>query len=247
VRVTSLVSAMLSTTRTNRAHVPHFPMRSGRTSLYDTPMRARILIGFAVILLGCKKSPPPPPEPKAAAICDNPVTHACTEVYDSLLVPETERWCLGLAADFSKGAVCKQQGRTGACLEPSGSVEWSYGSMAKAQISCHALHGRFIADDVPDAGPSARYSCMIPHSPLTPLEGTCLEQDSVVDLAATEDKINCAKIGGTFAVGPCPPDARVGRCGTPQHSTRATRIFYATKYDAGTAHGACDQLQGKFE
>jgi hypothetical protein len=85
---------------------------------------------------------------------------------------------------------------------------------------------------------------MIEKGKLPPLDGTCQEQESVVDLSGTVDRINCTTIGGKFANGPCPADGRVGVCETPQISVKSSRIFYASGYDAGAAHGRCDEIKG---
>jgi hypothetical protein len=204
---------------------------------------------LAVVLLavGCKKSDPaPPPQPKWPAICDvqNESKHTCTETSDVLVAEKT---CEGR---FEKNAACPAEKRTGSCRLPSGAAMHSYRptDTTKAQNECGFLHGQFVADtDLPEAGTSSTFSCMIDKSKLPPLDGTCQEQESVVDLSGTVDKINCETIRGKFAAGPCPAENRVGVCETPSIAVKSTRVFYASGFDAGVAQARCDEIKGTWK
>lgn len=231
-------------------------------------MRAWI---FALALLmtsgcsSCGKSEPPapvkPPPPKpVAGICDvhldSPPAHACTEIYDPELLPESEHWCNEMksakdTAVFTKNAACPVEGQISACRMPSGSVEFSYApsTVARAQFTCgNHYHGQFVADTtLPEAGSVTVYSCMLTKSKLAPIDGTCLEEESVVDLAMTASKQNCLTINGTFDVAPCPTANAIGRCISKAHQVKATRVFYGNKHDAGAAHAVCDQIAGEFK
>lgn len=200
---------------------------------------------FLALLAACKKTEPVAAAKNAAAICWRGST--CTEVYANDLVAETERWCGAEHGQFQRDAACKADMRVGACRLPSGSADIAYPPVTVAQASnaCRTAHGQFVADvDLPETGAERTYSCMIVKGKLPPIDGTCLEERSVVDLAATEDKANCLTLGGVYKEGACPQEGRVGACETLQHQLRATRVFYASSFDAVRARQACDQLGG---
>ena len=153
-------------------------------------------------------------------------------------------------AVFTKNAACPVEGQISACRMPSGSVEYNYApsNVARAQTACGNNHGQFVADTtLPEAGAVAVYSCMLTSSKLPPIDGTCLEEESVVDLSNTASKKNCLTINGTFEVAPCPTNNAIGRCVSKAHSVKATRVYYGNKHDAGAAHAVCDQIAGEFK
>jgi hypothetical protein len=159
-------------------------------------------------------------------------THSCTDVFDAELVASQETFCNELrGATFAKGKPCATEARLGGCVEPNGTIRWTY----KGTETC-ANGLKFKGGTPPKLGAVAAYRCGN--------ATVCIEEKSALDLEKTGMKARCGEVGGTFAVGACPTENVVARCALRERSGDSIRVYYAPGATADGAKEDCEQSGG---